>query len=430
MTSVKDTVSSLMEKINVVDSRQQGKVKFPLVPALFSIIIAWCCDCKNAVEVADFLSAKKKYLSEIIEGLPKDISMSHDTVLRLLKMVKISELQGFLSEFCSRLEKKEQCGAGKRCLSLDGQTPRSMIYEAEKGAKSPKDRRQYNKLYYVTLYDSTNKISLAQDEVSDKENENKSCVRLLEMFSLSGCVVTADALNTQRSVAKAIISKDGEYCLALKGNHEKLQHAVELAFCGEDDETVPMLNKELLEDYDSELKVFETEPELGHGRVERRKVEILPSAIIKPRILGEWKDDCECIVRATTYSYDKKYDIDREPLVRYYLCSINPESSDIAETLYRCIREHWHIENSLHWCLDMDFGQDLMQVKSREYARNRILLNKIALNVLRLIQPKFEKKSETMSITRLQKRLRDDISLAVEGLTDYLGQKAIETKND
>ena len=112
-----------------------------------------------------------------------------------------------------------------------------MIYEAEKGAKSPKDRRQYNKLYYVTLYDSTNKISLAQDEVSDKENENKSCVRLLEMFSLSGCVVTADALNTQRSVAKAIISKDGEYCLALKGNHEKLQHAVELAFCGEDDET-------------------------------------------------------------------------------------------------------------------------------------------------------------------------------------------------
>jgi len=106
MTSVKDTVSSLMEKINVVDSRQQGKVKFPLVPALFSIIIAWCCDCKNAVEVADFLSAKKKYLSEIIEGLPKDISMSHDTVLRLLKMVKISELQGFLCEFCSRLEKK------------------------------------------------------------------------------------------------------------------------------------------------------------------------------------------------------------------------------------------------------------------------------------------------------------------------------------
>ena len=287
-----------------------------------------------------------------------------------------------------------------------------------------------NKLYYVTLYDSTNKISLAQDEVSDKENENKSCVRLLEMFSLSGCVVTADALNTQRSVAKAIISKDGEYCLALKGKHEKLQHAVELAFCGEDDETVPMLNKELLEDYDSELKVFETEPELGLGRVERRKVEILPSAIIKPRILGEWKDDCECIVRATTYSYDKKYDIDREPLVRYYLCSINPESSDITETLYRCIREHWHIENSLHWCLDMDFGQDLMQVKSREYARNRILLNKIALNVLRLIQPNFEKKSETMSITRLQKRLRDDISLAVEGLTDYLGQKAIETKND
>ena len=94
--------------------------------------------------------------------------MSHDTVLRLLKMVKISELHGFLTEFANKLASNQE---ETRCLSLDGQTPRAMIYEAEKGEKSPKDRRQYNKLYYVTLYDSTNKISLAQDKVQDKENK-------------------------------------------------------------------------------------------------------------------------------------------------------------------------------------------------------------------------------------------------------------------
>ena len=230
-TSVKETVSSLMKQIKVTDYRQQSKVKFPLLPALFAIVIAWCCNCKNAVEVSDFLSAKKKYLAQIIEGLSEEESMSHDTVLRLLKMVKISELHDFLTEFANRLANNQK---ETRCFSLDGQTPRAMIYEAEKGEKSPKDRRQYNKLYYVTLYDSTNKISLAQDEVQDKENENKSCVRLLQMFSLSGCVVTADALNTQRSVADAIINQDGEYCLALKGNHEKLQKAVMNAFEGID----------------------------------------------------------------------------------------------------------------------------------------------------------------------------------------------------
>ena len=73
--------------------------------------------------------------------------MSHDTVLRLLKMVKISELHDFLTEFANSLANNQK---ETRCFSLDGQTPRAMIYEAEKGEKSPKDRRQYNKLYYVT----------------------------------------------------------------------------------------------------------------------------------------------------------------------------------------------------------------------------------------------------------------------------------------
>ena len=68
-TSVKETVSSLMKQIKATDYRQQSKVKFPLLPALFAIVIAWCCNCKNAVEVSDFLSAKKKYLAQIIEGL-------------------------------------------------------------------------------------------------------------------------------------------------------------------------------------------------------------------------------------------------------------------------------------------------------------------------------------------------------------------------
>ena len=70
----------------------------------------------------------------------------------------------------------------------------------------------------------------------------------------------------------------------------------------------------------------------------------------------------------------------------------------------------------------MDFGQDLMQVKSREYARNRILLNKIALNVLKIVQPRFSKKSEKCSIQRLQKKLRDDCSIAVDGLIEYLSK--------
>ena len=81
------------------------------------------------------------------------------------------------------------------------------------------------------------------------------------------------------------------------------------------------------------------------------------------------------------------------------LGSINPEDEGIAETVYRAVREHWHIENSLHWRLDIDFGQDWMQVKSREYARNRILLNKLALNILTMLQPEYSKKRGLLKIS-------------------------------
>ena len=180
---LKDTVNALADKLVVTDLRQPGKVKFPLVPALFAIITAWCSGCNNAVAVADYLCSKRKILAEVIEGL------------RMLKAVKFSELQSFLSEFCLCLETYQQIkeSSEKRILSMDGQTPRAMVYAPVEGAKCPDDRRQYNRLYYVTLYDSTNKMAIAQDEVAVKENENKSCVRLLKMFSLSGSIVTADA---------------------------------------------------------------------------------------------------------------------------------------------------------------------------------------------------------------------------------------------
>ena len=124
-------------------------------------------------------------------------------------------------------------------------------------------------------------------------------------------------------------------------------------------------------------------------------------------------------MKATTYCYDKKYKLEKEPLVRYYVCSINPEDEGIAETIYRAVREHWHIENSLHWRLDIDFGQDWMQVKSREYARNRILLNKLALNILTMLQPEYSKKSEKISMRRLMLKLRDDPELAINGFIKY-----------
>ncbi len=47
------------------------------------------------------------------------------------------------------------------------------------------------------------------------------------------------------------------------------------------------------------------------------------------------------------------------------------------------VRQHWGIENKLHWVLDVGFGEDLGRKRAGHAAQNFSLLNRIALNLLR-----------------------------------------------
>lgn len=107
---------------------------------------------------------------------------------------------------------------------------------------------------------------------------------------------------------------------------------------------------------------------------------------------------------AITKSFDKKHQVARKPEVRLFISSLSFDHPDIAALGYRAIREHWHIENKLHWCLDMDFGQDHMQIKNRNYLRNCEALSRIALNAIRQLEPKFRKptRNENVALCHVQ----------------------------
>lgn len=400
----KEAVATMMDKVVVDDPRQPWKIKYPLLPTLFAIIIAWCCGCNSSTDVEDFWCDHLDWLRRTIPNLPDEL-ISHDTVRRLLCIIKFEQLNEFLKEFCEYVAKGKSADdepASPRILSMDGQAVNAMVYEPKIGddGKFLYDRRTHNRLYYVSLHDSTNNLTLAQDEVKVKENENKACIRLLKLFDLTGTVVTADALNTQRAVAKAVIEQHGDYMLAVKDNHQELREHIEEAMNGE------------LE----EARVYSTEIECGHGRIERRTVKALPFELLKKCVPGTWKEDAESVFMAITGSYDKKYEQYRENEVRFFISSLVFDNDRIAELGYKAIREHWHIENCLHYVLDVSFNQDHMQMKSREYARNRVFLNKLALNVLRLLQDEYSKANEKISIKRLLKKMSYHPERVLEGL--------------
>lgn len=71
---------------------------------------------------------------------------------------------------------------------------------------------------------------------------------------------------------------------------------------------------------------------------------------------------------------------------RYFITSLGFDSQYIAERVIRCIRSHWAIENSLHWCLDVTFNQDRTQCTNADYIKGRTVLNKVAFNLLSKLQ--------------------------------------------
>lgn len=399
----------MMRKVKINDPRQPGKVKYPLLPTLFAIILAWLCGSNSSVKTAIFIRNKRDVLAKLIPGFVEELDYSHDTIHRLIQIIKFDELQAFLYEFSAHVEQyaKAESPSEYRTLAFDGQTPRAVIYEKEDGQKGSKDRREYHRDYYVTLYDCTNKLSIAQETVQDKENENKACVRLCQLMNLKGSVVTGDALNCQRAVAEAIIQSEGDYMLALKDNHKSLRKAVAEAF----------LKEELL---DNEAQYCADAPiDAAHGRLESRMVIALPASAVKSRILGAWGKDVQTLFFMRTNSYDKKYGVYREPEVRYFLSSLSFDTPNIAEIGLKICRDHWKIENSLHYLLDVTFGQDSLQAKNREYIQNTLLLNKIAANVLRYAQAngKFGKNESIPQM--MWDLLTTSLSKAIEIMTDY-----------
>lgn len=377
-----DAVRKMSDFMEIEDSRDPKKVCYPVGPTLFAIMLAWMCGYNSSVKVAFFWELKYEILKKHIPNFP-DSMISHDTVNRLLSLIKVDDLKAIMAHFSELVinnVKYDDLGI-KRILSLDGQTPKAAEYEPGKGFMeySNADRRLHQKLYYVTLFDSTSGLSLGMEEVEKKENENKACVRAIEMFDLTGTIVTADALNTQRSVAEAIIKNGGDYVLALKDNHKSLRKVVEEA----------LSNEFLIRDAG---QIYTTDAECSHGRIEERTVYALPISAIKNKVpLKDWKKDAHTVFMAITQSFDKKHKVVRTPEIRLFISSLSFDNPGIAELGYRAIREHWHIENKLHWCLDMDFGQDHMQIKNRNYLRNCEALSRISLNAVRQMEPKFRK---------------------------------------
>jgi predicted transposase YbfD/YdcC len=212
---------------------------------------------------------------------------------------------------------------------------------------------------------------LGQLKVADKSNEITALPELLRVLELTGCIVTVDAMGTQKKIAKEIIEADADYVLALKGNHETV-HAEVKSFL---DEAVAEKNSQPAKPSKVavNLAVLET-VEKDHGRMETRRY--YQSAAL------DWFADrakWEGLRSVGMVEAIREIGAQRTVERRYYLSSLTLG----VETFARAVRGHWGVENKLHWVLDVQMREDQSRARAGYAAENLATLRRLALNLLK-----------------------------------------------
>ena len=325
----------------LTDPRVERNREHLLEEILLIAIAAVLSGAESWNDIADYGEDKQEWLKTFL-SLPSGIP-SHDTFNRVFAALDPAEMEKGFATWVSSIARLT---AGE-VVAIDG-----------KSLRGTRETGKKKLVHMVSAWAEGNGLVLAQRKVDEKSNEITAIPKLLNALELAGTVVTVDAMGCQREIASLIVEKKADYVLAVKDNQGLLAEQVRDSFL--------LLNADAVAE----------EVDCGHGRVEQRRCSVIADLSMIEKS-SEWAS-LRGLVRIQSQRYHKVTGkIERE--IRYYITSLNPD----AARLNRVIRQHWGIENKLHWVLDVGFGEDLDRKRAGHSAQNFSLLNRIALNLLK-----------------------------------------------
>ena len=331
----------------IVDPRVERGKEHGLIDVILIALCAMLCGAETFVDFQDFGKAKQDWLRTFLD-LPNGIP-SHDTFGRIFAMLDPTQ---FCECFRNWTQSMRTAISGE-IVAIDGKTLRRS-HDRTNGKKA---------IHMVSAWARENGMVLGQIKVDEKSNEITAIPELLRVLELTGCIVTIDAMGCQKKIATEICNADADYVLALKGNQETIHNEV----------------RTFLEDAQSNgfAKVPYTHLETvekEHGRIETRRYSITGEIDWMADRL-EWEGLRSIGMVESVRDIQGVVTTER----RFFLCSIPPD----AATFARAVRGHWAIENTLHWSLDVSFGEDQCRVRAGYAAQNLALLRHMTINILK-----------------------------------------------
>lgn len=332
----------------LTDPRIDRQKLHPINEILLLTLCGIICGCDGWIDIEAFGKAKQEFLRGYLpyeNGIPSD-----DTLRRFFRALDPAQFQERFIEWAKQLTKGQ---LSSKVIAIDGKTAKGSADGAQKA------------LHLVSAFASELGVVIGQQATAEKSNEITAIPELLKWLDISGAIVTIDAMGCQKSIAADIRDKQAHYLLALKGNQSTLQ-----------DDTIAYFEKEAnftAEQHHSDVCK-------GHGRIEERQCWIIKEIEWLKEQHPEWRD-LNSIIKIKSTRIIKE---ERSVEDRYYISSLNCG----AQQALNVVRQHWGVENQLHYVLDVSFNEDASQISKGNAPQNMAILRHITVNMIKRVLPK------------------------------------------
>jgi predicted transposase YbfD/YdcC len=341
------TISQLFA--DLTDPRMNRRKKHSLVNILIISLCAIISGCEDFNAIEAYGKAKLDWFETFLD-LPNGIP-SHDTFNDVLNRLKPAEFAEAFTRWVSLLGDLDD-----DIVALDGKVMRRTL---DKVSSCPA-------IHLVSAWSVKNNLCFGQVKVSDKSNEITAIPKLLKLLDIEGATITTDAMGCQFAIGDQIVEEKGHYVLALKGDQGEFHEDVKL-----------FMDTHLKTKFVNVAHSVSKSVDGEHGRIAQREVWHTADVQWLIERHPRWQSIKGIIMVNSTRQETGQEETNEH---RYYITSHADKS---AEFLAHAIRSHWHVENKLHWQLDVSFGEDLNRNRSGYAAENFSLMNKVALNLLK-----------------------------------------------
>jgi predicted transposase YbfD/YdcC len=352
-TPVSTQVPSRAQALSLLPDFRQAKGKrYDLLPILLLCWIAMMCGCSSQAAISDWgRNYSHHWLWRL--GFKRCCAPSQSPLHRIFKGIDVEKLELLLSDWCQRVFRfiAASMPAPLQAAGIDG---KRLCGSSKQQAAQP---------HLLAGLSHKLGLVLGQVAVAEKSHEITACFDLIEMLVLEGLVITGDAMFTQRQIAEKIISKRGDYLLSVKANQPSLLEEIKQAFTPQWWMSDPLTEAKMTDAYG--------------GRIEERSLKASTAMCG----YSDWPG-LRRVLKMERKITTKRTGVERQE--EAYAITRLDEKRASAEELLKLWREHWHIENKLHYVRDVTFKEDKSQVRRGKIPQVMAALRNAAITMMRV----------------------------------------------